>query len=205
MNFREVELGRIFSEWLDRRSCPLDLRDKPEAARKESDALLRCLLKFAPQSDYQPFANRALDQLDYQMKTRVWPTVNEFAAACSNVRKDQRIENPSAGASGEIDMRPVAITSRAMAKGLPVGEGWLWGRNAVGMIAEGLIDRETMERYRSGAFLARKSVYGEPAALAWEAEAKQRHEDAKVIYRQSSAPGRDVRVPTNRALEGFAA
>ena len=203
MNMRTAEISRAFGDWLDRRSCPTDLRDKPTAARKESEALLACLLKFAPQSEYQPFVSRVLDQLDYQMKSRFWPTINEFASACSNIRK----EMGKAGGRPDVltdarDMRPEAITARAMVEGKPVGEGWLYGRDAVTMIAAKLIDEETMTRYRSGAFLARKSLYGEPAALAWETEAKARHEAAKRIHREPTGK-HEVSMPNKRVLEGF--
>lgn len=205
MNMRTAEISRNFGEWMDRRSCPPDLKDKPEAARREADALLNALLKFAPQTDFSPFVRRVLEQLDYQMKTRFWPPINEIAAACANVRKDIRRENPQAVVGEERDMRPEAITARAMAEGKTVGEGWLYGRDAVSMIAAKLIDKATMDAYRSGAFLARRALYGEPAALAWEAEAKQRHEDAKAIHRESPSEGRDTSMPDKRVLRGFAA
>lgn len=205
MNMRTAEISRDFAEWLDRRSCPNDLRDKPDAARREADALLNALLKFSPHSDFSPFVRRVLEQLDYQMKTRFWPPINEIAAVCANVRKDIRRENPQAVKGEERDMRPEAITARAMAEGKAVGEGWLYGRDAVVMIAAKLIDKETMDRYRSAAFFARKDLYGEPAALAWEAEAKQRHEDAKAIHREAPTDGHDTTIPNKRVLREFAA
>ena len=202
MNMRNSEISRDFGDWLDRRSCPTDLRDKPAAAMKESEALLACLLKFAPRSDYKPFTNRVLEQLDYQMKSRFWPTINEFASVCSNIRKEtgKTYVDETGGAK---DMRAEAITARAMKEGKPVGEGWLYGRDAVTMIAARLIDEETMRKYRSGAFLARRKLYGEASALAWEVEAKSRHEDAKRIHREEPS-SHDVSMPDKRVLSGFA-
>lgn len=203
--FRDAEIARDFSEWMERRSCPTDLRDKPEAAKREADALIKAIMRFAPHNDYSPFVRRVLEQLDFQMKSRFWPTVNEVGAVCSNVRRDMKRENPNAETGiSERDMRPEAITARAMMEGKPVAEGWLYGRGAVSMIVARLIDRETMIKYRSAAFLARKSFYGEPAALAWEAEAKQRHEDAKTIHGETATGGHDTTVPDKRALREFA-
>lgn len=202
MSLRNAEISQLLTRWLDRYSCPSHLREKPTAAQAEAEALAAVLTRFAPQSDYQPFVSRVFSTLDFQMKTRAWPTVAELGAICAAVRKDTA---KAIGPDDAADMRPEAITARAMKAGRPVGESWLYGRQAVAMIAAGLIDRETMSRYRSGAFLARKAAYGEAEALAWEAEAKQRHEDAKVIHRQVPEAGRDVRVPTNQALDGFAA
>jgi len=201
MSLRQSEITAALTRWLDRYSCPMNLRDKPQAAQAEAEALAGVLLRFAPQTEYQPFLNRVFSQLDYQMKTRAWPTVAEIGAVCSNVRKAATV----GPVDSERDMRPVAIAARAMAEGKPVGEGWLYGRMAVEMIAERLVDKATMDKYRSGAFLHRKAVYGEPAALAWEAEAKARHEDAKHIFRESPTSGRDTSTPDKRVLQDFAA
>jgi hypothetical protein len=205
MNYRQVEIAKIFSEWLDRRSCPNDLRDKPKAAADEAEALLRAVAKFAPQSEYQPFIHRVLDQLDYQMKTRFWPTVNEVAAAASNLRKEVAVSKVKTDDDDEKDMSPEAITARAMMEGKPVGEGWLYGASAVAMIAKKIVDEATMTKYRSGAFLARKAAFKEPAALAWEAEAKARHETAKADWRDKERTQHQTNIPTNKALEGFTA
>lgn len=203
MSLRQSEITATLTRWLDRYSCPMNLRDKPQAAQAEAEALAGVLLRFAPQTEYQPFMNRVFSQLDYQMKTRAWPTVAEVSAVCSSVRKAAAIA--SGTADSEKDMRPVAIAARAMAEGKPVGEGWLYGRMAVEMIAERLVDKTTMDKYRSGAFLHRKAVYGEPAALAWETEAKARHEDAKHIFRETPSTGHDTTAPDKRVLQDFAA
>ena len=53
--------------------------------------------------------------------------------------------------------------------------------------AADMITKAQMDAYRSGAFLQRREAYGEAAAIQWEAEAKQRHEDAREIHRQQAA------------------
>ena len=204
MNFRQTEIANTLTEWLDRYSCPTSLRDKPKAAQAEAEALAGVLFRHAPRDEYRPFLNRVFSQLDYQMKTRAWPTVGEVGAVCVSILKDDARGGKAARIGDETDMRPCAIAARAMAEGKPVGEGWLYGRQAVELIAARLIDRETMTRYRSAAFLSRKAAYGEAAALAWEAEAKQRHEDARQIHRQTSEAGREVEINANR-IEASAA
>lgn len=180
MNLRQAEIAQHLTRWLDRYSVPQHLRDKPEAAQAEAESLARVLTKFAPQSEYVPFLNRAFDRLDYQMKTRAWPTVSEVGAVCSNLRKEVPQAEPQSDA---MDMRPFAIAARRMQRGEAVGEAYLWGICAVEMIAERLVDEPTMRAYRSGAFFARKNLYGQESALAWEAEAKARHEAAKDMFR----------------------
>lgn len=193
--FRKAEIAKQFTDWLDRYSQPMNLRDKPQAAQSEVEALISVLIKMAPQTDYQPFIRAVTDKLDFTMKVRTWPSVQELGAACSNVRK----ENPQriSSAMPEVDLSPEGINSRRMMSGQPVGEGWLYGRQACDLIAKGIVTQEVMQRYRSGAFFARKAMYGEEAALRWEAEAKERHEAAKEIYRQrrEEPTHRNVHVP----------
>lgn len=74
-------------------------------------------------------------------------------------------------------------TAERMARGEPVGEMWLYGILACEMGARRLIDETTMRAYRSGAFFARRDIYGEKEALAWEAAAKADHEKAKQVWR----------------------
>ena len=184
MDFRKTEISQRLNEWLDRLAVPFHLRDKPEAAQKEAEALLRMVLKYAPKTDYVAFVNRICDLLDSRMKDRKWPSPHDMGAACANVAKDAAKDSAVAS---DLDNSPEAITGRRMARGEPVGEGWLWGRAAVDLIAGQHVTREVMDRYRSGAFLARREAYGEEAALAWEAEAKARHDSARTAHRERSA------------------
>lgn len=199
MNIRQADIARNLTRWLDRYSCPQHLRDKPEAAQAEAEKIAAIIGRFAPQSDYQPFLNRVFDALDFQMKTRAWPTVGEVGAVCSNLRK----EAPSA-AGEAVQITPVDIIAAKMERGDPVGEGWLYGRDAVDLIRAGKVSREVMEKYRSGAFLARRKVYGEDAALAWEAHAKAQHEAAKIVALGENGP-RGYSAPTPSKREASAA
>jgi hypothetical protein len=79
-----------------------------------------------------------------------------------------------------------------MRAGEPVSEGYLWGREAVQLIARGLIDQTTMEGYRTGAFTARQEQYGEDHAVRWEAEAKARHQSAREAYHGRKDDGRPL-------------
>lgn len=79
------------------------------------------------------------------------------------------------------------ITGNRMAAGEAVGEGYLYGADAVELIARKLVDRPVMTKYRSAAFFRRKDIYGEEAALRWEAEAKERHESAKRAHKERVA------------------
>jgi hypothetical protein len=185
MGYRETDISARVNEWLDRFAVPAHLKDKPDAAQKEAEAILRMFLRYAPREDFVPFLNRVFDQIDYQKKTRYWPTPQEVGSVCVNINK----ESPKGPKDVDaVDMSSEAIMGRRMAKGEAVGEDWLYGRCAVDLIAGGHVSKEVMTAYRSAAFFARKDVYGEEAALEWEAAAKERHEAAREIHRQRNAP-----------------
>ena len=181
-SLHKAEISGILLRWLERYSPPSSIKENARAQQDEAESLLSVLLKFSPAREPAPWINRALRNLDYRMKTRAWPTTAELAEVCRDILKD----DPTSPRAEEIDMRPEAITARRMQNGDPVGESWLYGRLACDLIAAGLIDRGTMDAYRSGAFLARKAMHGEAAALSWEVEAKQRHEDAKTVRREAA-------------------
>lgn len=197
--FRKTEIASQLNEWLfsGRYNPPKDFRGNEKAEKAEAEALLGVLLKFAPPKEPAAFVSRVLDQLEYQLKFRLWPNKQEIGAVCANITKDQP---KGEQASLQRDMRDIAINSRRMARGEAVGEGYLWGRMAVEMIAERLVDEKTMTAYRSAAFFARRDTYGEQAALKWEAEAKERHAAAKRIWgeRGQEKTHRDVSVPDKR-------
>lgn len=79
------------------------------------------------------------------------------------------------------------IAGNRMAANDPVGEAYLYGSDAVELIARGLVDEGTMRRYRSAAYFHRKDMYGQEAATAWEDSAKARHDAARVVYRERKA------------------
>lgn len=185
-DMRTTEIAGIFTRWLERYSPPAQIRDNSRAQQDEVTALLCVLLRFAPQNKYLDFIAKVIDQTEFQMKTRAWPTKGEIGAVCINVLKS----NPQGriDMTGLVDMSNVAITARKMKRGDSVGEGWLYGINACELIRRGLVDRHTMDAYRTGAFLARRATSGEAEALKWEAEAKARHEAAMAAVMGENEP-----------------
>lgn len=183
MSIRQAEIAKGLADWLALYSPPRNIAGNPQAIQREMDRLIAVLVKFAPQDGYNGWVSTVLDQCAYQMKTRAWPTVGELGAACSNARKSMKpSEKPQAFA---LDI--YELNANRMNAGEPVSENYLYGREAVEIIARKLIDHETITKYRSAAFFARKDTQGEAAALAWEAEAKERHESAKRAHRERVA------------------
>lgn len=75
------------------------------------------------------------------------------------------------------------ITANRMNAGEVVGEGYLYGSDAVELGVRGLVDKDTMRKYRSAAYFKRKDIYGHDAAIAWEEAAQKRHDEAKAVYK----------------------
>lgn len=184
---RTAEISGIFTRWLERYSPPAHMRDNSRAQQDEVTALLGVLLRFAPQNGYSDFIAKVIDQTEFQMKTRAWPTKSEIGAVCSNVRKSNLQGRTEMTFS--TDMSEEAITARKMQRGESVGEGWLYGINACELIRRGMVDQNTMAAYRSGAFLDRRATYGEAKALKWEAEEKARHKAAEEVVSGEMKPG----------------
>ena len=189
--FRKTEIASQLTRWLERYSPPMSIKDNPRAQQDEVESLLRVLLKFAPASDYTPWVNHALDRLEYQMKTRAWPTKGELGAVCSNIRK----EDPAAAPTWSLDT--YEIHAKRIRAGDPVGDAWLYGRQALELIERGLVSEQDLKPGRSGLFFAMREAWGEDRARLAEAAMIQRHEDAKAT---GGMERRDVSVPNKRSV-----
>jgi hypothetical protein len=175
MDPRREVLSEAFNRFLDRYAPPMHMRNSPDTMQAEADALFRMVMKFAPVTGYETWLDEVLEQLSYQMKTRAWPTVHEVGAAARNVSKTR----PSAAnASDKPAVDPLQRYANRIKAGEPVGDGYLYGRNAVEMLERGLISEAELRPYRSALFFSMKDVWGEAAARAKEAEFIRRHEMA---------------------------
>lgn len=180
MSVKTETIATIFAAWLKRYSPPNVMKNDADVMKAERDSLLRVLLKFAPDRDYDGWCNRVLDRLEYQMKTRAWPTKGELGSVCSNLRKEQ------GGAGGpEWSLEPSAIAARRMNAGEVVGDEWIYGRRCVEVMETGEVSQDTLRAYRSGYFFALKKSLGDgEAARKIEAQMIAKHDAAEASYRQ---------------------
>lgn len=111
-----------------------------------------------------------------------WPPAKVFIAATEDAVAAAAKKKADAEPKREFTLDPVEMASHRMHEGEPVSESYLWGVSAIELIAQGLIDEETMTAYRSGAFVSRREQAGEDAAIRWEQDAKARHQSAKEAY-----------------------
>ena len=177
MNQRTEAIAEILKRWLERFTPPAAIKSNPRAAQDSADALLRVLLKFAPQDDCEPWVRRALDAMEYQMQTRAWPTVHELGSVCNNQRKEV---GTAPDRTSTID--PFAITARRINNQEPIGDMWIYGHHAHEIVARGLVRESQLAPYRSGLFFQMKDAWGEDHARAIEAEFRRRHAAAAPAY-----------------------
>lgn len=206
MSLHEHDLSQRLKRFLDRKQMPRRFEGKPVAVEDEIKALASATARSAPRGAdalarwWEPFEAHLSEACGHS-----WPTEKEVAIAAKSASR----QAPRVTGSSDRDMSPEAVAGRRMARSEDVGEGWLYGSDAVRLIATGNIDECTMSRYRSAAFLRRKRTYGEAEALKWETEAKARHDYARVVHRDRNTPPepRDTSLPDKRETppDGWAA
>lgn len=174
MTAKSDYLTRVFSGYLDRRSVPQHLHGKDAAQADEFSALIRSVVKCAPESNYQEWWPRMEDAIDSIMRTRVWPTVNEIRGAARLVTKNA----PEKKASSDWEANPVAINARRIRAGEPVADAWCYGRCAVDLLLSGQITEGDLAPYRSGMFFKERDVIGEETARTREKSRRARHDAA---------------------------
>jgi len=177
MSSRNTALHEEFTRWLGRYSPRRALQVNEQALGDEITALMRMVLKMAPQSDYLRWLEKVTTNLDFQMKTSAWPTVAEVGAACSNMNKHDSLNRPKGSRHAEVK-RPMDIAADRMNRGDAVGDEWLYGRNAVEMMGEGLVDQDTLRQYRSALYFSAKAVYCEDIAKRRESGWIAKHASA---------------------------
>lgn len=190
MSLHHADIASKLKRFLDRRQLPKRLEGKPQAEQDEIAALVTCIARYAPHHDLFGWWQKFEAAIGEAGSGSLWPTERDVREAASALKPVQ-----SKAALQEADReQELAIIGKRLAEGDHVGEGWLWGRQAVDLIRRGLVDEPTMRKYRSSAYFSRKATYGADAAQKWEADAKQRHQDAIEMLKQEPER-REVQIP----------
>lgn len=174
MSLHETEIRSRLKRFLDRRSMPKFLEDKPQAISDELGAMTRAISRFAPRGDMSEWWSRFEADLGERNTTRSWPSEGEVSASCKAVTDRS---GPRIAEQGSID--PYAINAKRIQNGEAVGDEWFYGRRAVELIEKGLATEGQLRPYRSALFFQMREVWGEDKAREKEAELIRRHEDAK--------------------------
>lgn len=181
MGMKEDFLKRGLSGYLLRRVPPRGLETKPQALEAELQALLSCVLRFAPREGYAEWWAQMETRIAEDAQTRAYPTEGEIKKAA------MAIKPPKISLIAEADdIDSLKIISDKMNAGEPVGDGSFYGRLAVDIKARGLVSEQTFRAYRSAWYFKAKQVYGQEKALRIEGELKSRHEAAEAVARDSA-------------------
>ena len=196
MGLHENDAKSRLVRFLNRKAMPRRLEDKPVAMDDEIGALLAAMLRHAPRgadalAEWWPAFEATLGEMCGAM----WPTEKEVSDAG---RKHRRRD---VSAVSSIDMSDAAIAARQMDRGEGVSVSYLYGIAACEMIARRLVSEDLMTRYRSAWFFGLVDAYGEERACEIEADAKARHEEAKIVWsrRNDEKAAHPVRIPDKSA------
>jgi hypothetical protein len=173
MDYRRTEIATTLKRWLDRYSPPAAMKDKPQAMADEIDAMMRQLLRFAPQTGYGDFVAEVLERVEAGMRTRAWPTVGEVGVVAGAMRKERGGENRVADATVAFDEYEIA--AKKMRAGDAVGQQYIYGPKAKELEARGFVDDATFRKYRSSLFFSLRGMYGGDRAVAMEDELIRDH------------------------------
>lgn len=138
---RRDYLKDAFRGYLDRRSVPQNLRDKPEARQAEMQALLGKLISLAPKENYQDWFTRLTNNIDDNAEFRTWPTVKEIGRAAS------AIAGSSSRRAEDVEIDHAAAVVAAIRAGEPVADMWI--RRPDQLFARGLTEDELAPYRRS--------------------------------------------------------
>ena len=134
-----------FNDWLERYAAPAHLRDKPEAAQREANALLAAALQHAPETRAADWIAALCAELDRTATTRCWPTVREIETAAG---KAHLAPGPREQVTGDWSLDDAAITARRIRNREPFAENHLHGRIADEMLRRGLITSAELAELR---------------------------------------------------------
>lgn len=183
MSLHEHDLKSRLVRFLGRKAAPRHLVGKDGAQADEIGALVAAVARCAPRGDdalaeWWPKFEASLGE----SCGNYWPSERDIRDAGSRHRASVPV-----AASDATDMSPAAITARQIARGEPVGVNWLYGISACELIGRRLVSEQDITRYRSAWFFSLRDAYGDDRARQADAEAKARHEAAKVVWRQREA------------------
>lgn len=160
-------------EHLDQNGALIELREMAE----EMNSLIPT--SFAP-SDLEGRITDALRFVRQTYKGRAWPTVSHMVDAMERVAtRKGAVAVTDEAPKWQLD--PLAIAARRMNEGEHVGDGWLYGRDALRLMASGLVPAETFRKYRSALYFDAKAKSGEDNARTMEANWIARHEAAEAL------------------------
>ncbi len=192
MNSREQWLSDSLQRYLDRRSIPQGLRDKTRAIADEAAALVKSLLRCAPKQGYQEWWDEFSERLAEDAQTRAWPTEGEIKkAAIATPAQRQSHHTPA-----DWTLDPMRVNEKRILAGEPVGEDWIWGRNAFLLVRETAVTEDMLSGYRQRQDAEFRDLYEPHVAERMMSERRAKHAAANA---EGTAPAQQRDIPRPQA------
>lgn len=166
------DLTRRIHDYLSRRQPPKAFAADDQRKADQIAAYVAIVRRFAPQGDkLNDWWGKFLSTLSETSETWAWPTEGDLVKACKIIAKDMP---RSDGPKFEID--PLAVAEKRIENDEPIGDNWLWGKNALALISRVGVDAILKRRDRFVAYAV--EVYGEGPARDLIRSYEDRHQEA---------------------------
>ena len=166
---------------LYKRPDHLDEQTALTELREMAEEMNLLIASTSGQSDLEGQIKQAFRNIRQTYKGRSWPTVSHIVDA---MNVSAKVSKPKQ-AEGKVEAgwRPdtMQIMANRMNAGEAVSDSYLYGRSAVELLKAGLVDMQTMRKYRSALYFAAKDAIGEDLAKAMEDRLIQRHDEAEAF------------------------
>lgn len=165
------------NSFLSRYTRPTSLTHEMMAQeiRLISDDINGLIPNMDDEAEFKRWVDGGLDHLRRTYRSRNWPTSAHFIDAVTTACKIRVERGSRKGVETSGGFDPVEINAARMNAGQPVGDQWLYGRQAVALMATGLVSAETLKKYRSGLFFAEKDALGHDEAIRREHDRINHH------------------------------
>lgn len=198
MSLHQAEITSRLRAYLKRRTVPSALKSGDSAIEDQLRAFVRIVTRYAPADPaaLDRFWVEFESDLGQRNATWSWPSEGEVGAAAKSAAPAVRIVGGQQGDG--ID--PVAINLGRLLRGEPISEDWLWGQNALRLVAAGA-DPAVMRRRRVALADAFGDLYGEDWTRAKLADLRAKHAAAEAALRDwqdGHTVFRDVSIPSKK-------
>lgn len=171
MNLHQADLMRRLNEYLARRQPPKSFGSDDKLKIDQVAAYVAILRNLAPEGDgLHDWWSAFIEDLGSRNETWAWPTESDVRKSAREVSKKIH----TGGNDWQVD--PLAVAVKRIEQNEPIGDNWLWGQNALLLIAKVGMDKIQERRDRHVSHLA--SLYDIEPAKRMLNELQYRHSEA---------------------------
>ncbi|WP_312529960.1 hypothetical protein [Paracoccus sp. (in: a-proteobacteria)] len=184
----KADIARRLNDYLSRRQPPKSFGSDDRRKAEQMAAYVSIITRFAPSGDrLDEWWGKMLESLSESSDTWAWPSEGDLVKASKAVSKVLKVASADGWA---VD--PLAVAEARIQNDEPIGDNWLWGKNALLLIARVGVDQIMRRRDRMADHLAR--TYGDDVAREALLGLQERH-SAAVKAAESERHARHTDIP----------